>query len=247
MAQLGLGLHTSFVSGSGRREFKQHHITVPRSARFALLGSIDSELTEVWFVCHGHGQLAARFLNRFVPLERADRLIVAPEALSRYYLTAPSSGAHSPGSAVGATWMTSEDREAEIDDYIRYLDLLHEHIFSNVHRGSVRLWALGFSQGVATVARWVARRKVQPDRVVLWSGSLPPELDSEGAAALAARAPLVVVSGRGDEYATEERVAAQRNALRQLDIPFEMVWWDGGHEIDGATLIAIADGSVVTV
>ena len=235
------------MSGSGRREFKQQHITVPRSARFALLGSTDGELTEVWFVCHGHGQLAARFLNRFVPLERADRLIVAPEALSRYYLTAPTVSAHFHGSAVGATWMTSEDREAEINDYIRYLDLLYDQIFTTVDRARVRLWALGFSQGVATVARWVARRKVQPDRVVLWSGSLPPELDREGGAALAARAPLVVVSGRGDEYATEERVAAQRNALRQLDIAYEMVWWDGGHEIDATTLVAIADGSVVTV
>ena len=212
-----------------------------------MLGSTDGELTEVWFVCHGHGQLAARFLNRFVPLERADRLIVAPEALSRYYLTAPTVSAHFHGSAVGATWMTSEDREAEIDDYIRYLDLLYDQIFTTVDRARVRLWALGFSQGVATVARWVARRKVQPDRVVLWSGSLPPELDREGGAALAARAPLVVVSGRGDEYATEERVAAQRNALRQLDIAYEMVWWDGGHEIDATTLVAIADGSVVTV
>jgi predicted esterase len=247
MAGRDSGVHTSIVSGPARREFEQQHITVPRSARYALLGSLDADLSEVWIVCHGHGQLAARFLTRFLPLERDDRLIVAPEALSRYYLTAPTSGAHSPGSAVGATWMTSEDREAEIEDYVTYLDCLYEHIFARVSRSSVRLWILGFSQGVATVTRWITRSKINADRVVLWSGSLPPELKKVDATALTAGAPLTVVSGRRDEYATPERVIAQRDMLTGLGLTFEMVSFDGGHEIDAATLVGIADGSVVTV
>jgi predicted esterase len=247
MAGRDSDVHTSFVSGPARREFEQQHITVPRSARYALLGSLDGDLSEVWIVCHGHGQLAARFLTRFLPLERDDRLIIAPEALSRYYLTAPTSGAHSPGSAVGATWMTSEDREAEIADYVMYLDCLYAHIFSRVTRSSVRLWILGFSQGVATVTRWITRSKIDADRVVLWSGSLPPELTRADAAALTARAPLTVVSGRRDEYATPERVTAQRDMLTGLGLTFEMISFDGGHEIDAATLAKIADRSVVTV
>ena len=220
---------------------------VPRSARYALLGSLDADLSEVWIVCHGHGQLAARFLNRFVPLERDDRLIVAPEALSRYYLSAPTTGAHSPGSAVGATWMTSEDREAEIGDYVMYLDCLYDHIFSQVNRNNVRLWVLGFSQGVATVTRWITRSKINADRVVLWSGSIPPELESSDAAALTSRAPLTVVSGRRDEYATPERVGAQREMLTRLGLTFEMIWSDGGHNVDAQTLVAIAEGSTVPV
>jgi predicted esterase len=247
MARGESGVHTSIVSGSARREFQQQHITVPRSARYAVLGSYDADLSEVWIVCHGHGQLAARFLNRFLPLERDDRLIVAPEALSRYYLTAPTSGAHSPGSAVGATWMTSEDRELEIEDYVRYLDTLYKHIFSQVRRTNVRLWVLGFSQGVATVCRWIARSKVDADRVVLWSGSLPHELDADGAAALTARGAITIVSGRRDEYATPERVEAQRATLARLGISFEMVWSDGGHDIDRPTLVGIAERSVVGV
>jgi predicted esterase len=247
MARRDSGVHTSIVSGPARREFEQQHITVPRSARYALLGSLDADLSEVWIVCHGHGQLAARFLARFLPLERDDRLIVAPEALSRYYLTAPTSGAHSPGTAVGATWMTSEDREAEIADYVMYLDCLYDHIFSRVSRSNVRLWILGFSQGVATVTRWIARSKIDADRVVLWSGSLPAELMKGDAAALTAASPLTVVSGRRDEYATPERVTAQREMLRGLGLTFEMISFDGGHDIDAATLARIADGSPVTV
>jgi predicted esterase len=141
--------------------------------------------------------------------------------------------------------MTAEDREAEIEDYVRYLDMLHQQIFSTVRRDGVRLWVLGFSQGVATVARWVARSKIEADRVILWSGSLPQELDADDAAALAVRAPLTIVSGKRDEYATPERVAAQRDALNRLSLPYEIIAFDGGHDIDASTLVSIADGSAV--
>ena len=208
------------------------------------MGSFDGPLTEVWIVCHGHGQLAARFLSRFLPLERDDRLFIAPEALSRYYLTPPPAAPHPAGSPVGATWMTSEDRECEIEDYVRYLDLLHDEIFSIVPRERVKLWVLGFSQGTATAARWVARGKADPDRVVLWAGLLPPELDAQSATSLARRAPLTVVLGRNDEFARPELVAAQEQRLNELRIPHQTIRFDGGHEIAPDTLRSVADASL---
>lgn len=205
------------------------------------MGSFDGPLSEVWVVCHGHGQLAARFLSRFLPLEREDRLFIAPEALSRYYLTPPKGGPHLPNTPVGATWMTSEDRECEIEDYVRYLDALHDEIFSIVAREKVRLWVLGFSQGTATAARWVARGKVDPDRVVLWAGLLPPELNAQTAAALAPRAPLTLVLGRKDEFARPDLVAAEEVRLNELRVPHETIRFDGGHEIVPDTLRSLAD------
>ena len=102
--------------------------------------------------------------------------------------------------------MTSEDRENEIEDYVRYLDSLHEEIFSIVPREKVRLWVIGFSQGAATVVRWVTRGNATPDRVILWAGILPPELNAQSAAALSRRAPLTLVLGRQDQFATPEIV-----------------------------------------
>ncbi len=204
------------------------------------MGSLDGPLSEVWIVCHGHGQLAARFLSRFLPLERDDRLFIAPEALSRYYLTPPTGGPHPPNTPVGATWMTSEDREREIEDYVDYLDSLHDEIFSIVPREKVRLWVLGFSQGAATAARWVAQGKVDPDRVVLWAGMLPAELNSETAAALTRRSPLTLVLGRGDEFARPELIAAQEARLKELGVPYEVIRFDGGHEIIPDTLRSLA-------
>lgn len=205
------------------------------------MGSFDAPLTEVWIVCHGQGQLASRFLTRFIPIEREDRLFIAPEALSRYYLTPPQGGPHAPNTPVGATWMTSEDREREIEDYVRYLDTLYDEIFSVVTREAVRLWVLGFSQGAATVARWVARGKVDPDRVVLWAGVLPPELTAENASSLTRRAPLTVVLGRHDDFAKPDLVAAQESRLKQLGVSYDTIRFDGGHEIVPETLRGLAE------
>ena len=211
--------------------FEQRHLQVPRSARYAIMGSLEAELSEVWIVCHGHGQLARRFLSRFLPLERPDRLFVAPEALSRHYLSPPVAGPHPQGAPVGASWMTSEDREFEIQDYVNYLDVLHDEIFSVVDRAKVRLWVLGFSQGAATVARWVAHGNVDPDRVVLYAGVLPPELDVEGAARLARRSPLTVALGTSDDFAVPELIAAQEARLRELRVPHTTIRFEGGHEV----------------
>jgi len=208
-----------------------------------MLGSLEADLREVWFVCHGHGQLAARFIARFLPLESAQRLFIAPEALSRYYLSPPKAGPHPPGTPIGASWMTSEDRESEIDDYVSYLDLLHDEIFSVVDRAKVRLWVLGFSQGASTVVRWVVRGKVEPDRVVVASGMLPAELDETAAVRLKARGSLTVTFGDDDEFANADRVASEEAKLNQLQIPYEMIRFNGGHTITPALLERLTQGS----
>jgi predicted esterase len=236
-------VHTSTVTRRDVRSFEQRHLKVSRSARYALMGTIDGPLSEVWIVCHGQGQLAARFLSRFIPIEREDRLFVAPEALSRYYLSPPRGGPHPPNAPVGATWMTSEDRDHEIEDYVAYLDRVYDEIFSVASREKVRLWILGFSQGTATVARWIARGKADPDRVVLWAGVLPPELNEQAAAALTRRSPLAIVLGRNDEFASPELVAAQELRLTALRVPHETIRFDGGHEIVPDVLRRLADST----
>jgi len=101
---------------------QEHHFSTSRSARYFTLGTPE-HAGDLWFVCHGYGQLAARFLERFHPLEAEGRCIVAPEGLSRFYLT------ESPTERrVGASWMTREDRLHEIDDYLRYLDGVYAKI-----------------------------------------------------------------------------------------------------------------------
>src|SRR3989454_9529410 len=101
----------------GRGCLQEHHLSVTRTARYFTLGDPSGGVAEVWFVCHGYGQLAGRFLRHFEPLADGTRLLVAPEALSRFYLedmTVPARERE-----VRRAWIPREDRLSGIDDYVR--------------------------------------------------------------------------------------------------------------------------------
>ncbi len=201
---------------------QEHHFSTPRTARYFTLGAPERS-TDLWIVCHGYGQLASRFLERFRPIEAEQRCIVAPEGLSRFYLT------ESPTERrVGASWMTREDRLQEIDDYVRYLD----GIYGRVVTRNARVTALGFSQGTATACRWAALGSSRVDHLILWGGEVPPDLDLKRL-----RVPrLTLVYGTRDELFTPKIVAATESRLREHKITYQLVPFEGGHEMDEPTL-----------
>jgi predicted esterase len=213
----------------------EHHLRVTRTARYWTLGG--EAANEVWFVCHGYAQLARRFIRRFASIATPERRIVAPEALSRFYLDGV--GMHGPESPVGATWMTREDRLSEIEDYIAYLDALYDHTTSDVDAHSVHVVALGFSQGLATVARWAARSERSIDDVVLWSGGFPPELTV--APRLFGSARLTIVSGAADPTARTAAIDAFTEMLESGGLHHAHVRHAGGHEVTVDALAALLE------
>jgi predicted esterase len=219
---------------------REHHITVPRTARYFTLGEADEALRQVWFVCHGYGQLAARFLRHFEVLNDGRRLIVAPEALSRFYLDGVGGRNHHER-RVGATWMTREDRLAEINDYVNYLDALYTHVLGRADRGTVQVHAMGFSQGVATVCRWIAAGSATVDHLILWAGWVPPDLDLEASRKVLQHVRLSLVLGTRDDYGTPEQVAEQEARLRKHGIPYRLITFDGGHHLDAEVLKQMAE------
>ena len=214
----------------------EHHLPVRRTARYFTLGHENTAVSEVWIVCHGYGQLARSFLKRFRPIDDPRRLIVAPEGLSRFYLGS-THGAHGPETRIGATWMTREDRLSEINDYVAYLDALHDEVM--ISRPGVRLVALGFSQGVATVCRWLAHGKARAHQVILWGSGIPHEIKPDGGPIFHG-APITIVAGTTDKYVPMEAVEGERKRLQEAGIDFRLVMFDGGHDIDSATLAQIA-------
>ena len=216
---------------------QEHHIGVTRSARYFTLGDSSRGVGEVWFACHGYGQLAARFLEKLRVLGDGRRYLVAPEGLSRFYLSESSTERR-----VGASWMTREDRLAEIDDYVPYLDAVYADVFRSLDRAGVTVHALGYSQGASTVSRWVAMGKAKIDRLTLWGGEFPPDLDlASGPAPGRLRSvKLTLVYGRSDEYITPKVVQAVTTRLRQHGIPYEEIPFDGGHELNEAVLSGLA-------
>ena len=216
------------------------HITIERRVRYAVLEPHERPATEIWFALHGYNQLAHRFLRYFQPIHTGARCIVAPEGLHRQYIDHESR-------RVGASWMTSEDRLTDIEDYVGYLDRLHAHILAEESRprtgGSapVRIVGLGFSQGVHTLCRWLAFGRARIDRAVLWGSTVPSDLDlAEHGAALSA-ADLHLVVGDADEYYDRAAVEAHEARLRGAGVAFTSHRYPGGHHLDAGTLRCLAE------
>ena len=211
-------------------EPESHHLAVSRTARFLTLGRTEGPLDDVWFLFHGYGQLASEFLGHARALARDRRLLVVPEALSRFY--------HEDHKKVGASWMTREDRLAEIDDYVSYLDRLHDRIFEGLPRPEIRLRILGYSQGVATAARWAAGGKAEIDELVLWGSPLPQDLDDAAMARLG-QMRVTLVGGSRDPFLTDPHLEEQSSLLRRHGVAFQAKRFEGGHRLDDDTLRAL--------
>lgn len=215
------------------------HIEVPRTARYHVLGPAGQGAGKTWFVLHGYRQLARNFLRRFEEMAASGRRIVAPEGLSRFYVDR-TRGRHGPEHRVGASWMTREDREAEIRDYVRYLDLLADRVLGDGgdERGSLRV--LGFSQGVHTACRWAVLGDRRIERLVLWGAYLPPDLDPGPAARRLGRLDLVLVEGEEDPHADPELRRRQDERLETWGLSPRRMSHPGGHELDPGVLASIA-------
>ncbi len=220
----------------------EHHLEVSRTARYWVLGEGTAAPREVWFVLHGYGQLARRFLTRFSAIDDGTRRIIAPEALSRFYVGSEA-GRHGPASAVGGTWMTREDRERDIQDYVRYLDRLAEVSLAELGP-EIRTVVLGFSQGVATAARWTALGSMRPQRLLLWGDFLPPDLDGVRAVAAWTDTEVLLVRGEDDRaLADEDLRAAERERLEAVGLQLRVHRYAGGHEVLPEVLESIAGSS----
>lgn len=207
-----------------------HHLRTARTARYYTLGGEGTTRGSVWFVLHGYGQLAGQFIRFFSDLAVPERLIVAPEAMNRFYLIGVDK-APALERPVGATWMTREDRAAEIADYVEYLDGLHGEVVGEPGRERPRIVVLGFSQGAATATRWLMHGHARIDRLILWGGLIPPDTDLSNGHAALRHVPLTIVVGDRDHYVTSATLADESSRLNAAGIPFELMTFDGGHVI----------------
>jgi predicted esterase len=211
---------------------EQRSIEVARTARYHLLAPAEGRVREAWFLLHGYGQLAAPFLDSLAACAAPGRLLVAPEALSRFYLRRGTG-------EVGANWMTKAERASEIRDNVRYLDQLAA-LLQAEHGGALALAAFGFSQGGATAARWALLGSTAPARVTLWGCPLPPDLALEPLAERARRVRWTFVLGDAD--ATIERPAWEAGLarLRTHGVEPEVLTFPGGHELEPGLLARLA-------
>lgn len=202
----------------------EFHIKTQKTARCFSIGLLNASTKYVWIVLHGYGYHAKYFLKKFESLTSSNTYIVAPEGLSRFYKDGLTG-------KVGASWMTKEDRLSEIEDSIFYLDKLYEQLFKSIDRTRVKLITLGFSQGGATLLRWLNNRKANTDHLALWGSKLPDDFDFEKDKDLFNISQNYFFLGKSDQFLSYINIDAYMAILQKWEINFELNWYEGGHDI----------------
>jgi len=205
---------------------QSHDLSFEFKARYYTLGELNSSTKSIWIALHGYGQLAAYFIKKFDALSNSNIYLIAPEALARFYVD-PLQSTGRASDRVGASWMTKENRLVDIENYISYLNALYQHLDLPP---TIPLTVFGFSQGAATISRWIADGKIKLNRMILWSGMFPPDMDFVSAKEILKGKEIVFVYGKEDPFLGDSRNTME-TIWTKLEIHPQVIAFDGGHEI----------------
>ncbi|WP_210487422.1 alpha/beta hydrolase [Rufibacter aurantiacus] len=205
-------------------------IEVPRTAHLQQLGTLSPETKHLWIVLHGYGQLARYFIRHFEALIDEQTVVIAPEGLSRFYLEGFSG-------RVGATWMTKEERLHEITDYVTYLNLVREMALREAPEAELHV--LGFSQGAATVCRWLSQAQWPISQLVLWAGVFPEDMELASGSHPLKETDLTYVYGLQDHFVAEDKVQNQLKRVREAGLHPDIITFEGKHELNQEVLLAL--------
>jgi len=201
-------------------DIQEFGIEVSKKMRYYTLGSIENADT-LLIALHGFGQLSKFFIKKFEFLPD-NYLILAPEGMHRFYLQGNSG-------RVGASWMTKEARELDIEENTIALKKLLKTIKTNKQFSKIIL--LGFSQGGATAARWYFSDAEQFDHLILWASVFPPDIEKP---ALEINSKNYFVLGNQDEYYSENQQLSEIYTYKEIG--FNTIYFEGKHDIQQATL-----------
>ena len=167
---------------------------------------------------HGYAENAEDHLEALLPIPGIEHWhVVAIQALHPFYRRRTND--------VGASWMTSLDRERAITDNIRYVGAVVGQVRAELPiEGPMA--AIGFSQGTAMAYRAAASGHLF-NGVVALGGDLP----EDAVVALAKSLPRVLIGrGTGDEWYSAEKLAMDVDRLGAVGVEPETCVFPGGHE-----------------
>ena len=199
----------------------EKEISYQSTNSYSTLNTLNAKTKTVWLVFHGMSYLSRYFLKYFKGLNTEENYIIAPQAPSKSYIQPAFKH-------VGATWLTKENTQEETENIMYYIDavLKVEHIPDHVN-----FIVLGYSQGVSIAMRYLAKRKLHCNTLVLMSGGIPKELVKEDFKFL--NSDVKHIYGIHDEYLDEERMHYETSRIKELfEGRAEIIPFDGKHIVN---------------
>lgn len=204
-------------------------------ARYCKLGDLSPDNPRMCFVFHGYGHLAPYFIRKFESLAAKSICVIAPEGLSKFYLEPFDDSGKRKSNRVGATWMTRENRETDIENYTNYIQAIYE---KEVTPNTV-VDVIGFSQGAATSSRWLINSKPKFDRFIIWAGIFPPDMNFLEAKTVFNNKKVIAIYGSDDPYVTPERIQEMNDLSAKVNVIPERISFHGKHEIKDEILTSL--------
>jgi predicted esterase len=189
---------------------------------YTTLNTLTGATKNIWFVCHGMGYLSQYFVKYFKTLDPKTNYIIAPQAPSKYY--------QQPKMHVGANWLTRNNTAMGMENLINYFDAVFE---SESLPSSKQFFVLGYSQGVSVALRYLAKRQLQCEQLIIHSGGIPKELEPTDFDYMDATTKVLLVYGTEDEYLDNERISYETKRARELfGERLEIMPFKGSHAVN---------------
>ena len=176
---------------------------------------------------HGYGQTAEDEFRLLCAIPGSERWFCCSiEALHSVCTTAGN---------CGASWMSSRDRERQIEENVHYVDGVIARIKA-LYEVNESLSFHGYSQGTGMASRAALLGRHRAEYLMLLGGDIPPELslsDRMGRVHLA--------RGSRDPLYSRERHAQDAARLREGAVPVVVSEFLGGHRVNEAYLRAAGE------
>jgi len=215
-------------------------MTVARTAHYSTFGSLNKKTTKyIWIVMHGYGQIASRIINKFDKLDPDEHFVIAVEGLNRFYWTGEER-------VPVACWMTSRDRYDEINDFTRYLDQIYQRYVSHVNQDTVEVILMGFSQGCATMWRWIHASQPHYDIAINWAGWIPEDISYRHLENYLIDKQHHLWYGDEDHFITDETLEDIKKVIDDNKLSVRIEKFKGGHKIVRSEFQRFVDTYILT-
>jgi len=202
---------------------QEKQVTYQSINSYTTLNSLTDKTKNVWIVFHGIGYLSRYFLKYFDELPQEENYIIAPQAPSKYYL-------NNQYRHVGASWLTKENTVNETQNVLNCLDAVFSSENIPEH---CKLIVFGYSQGVSIATRWVAKRKLKCNHLILYAGGIPHELSPKDINFLVEKnTEITTLVGDKDEYINDDILQTASKRISSLfSGKAKQIIFEGKHEI----------------
>lgn len=208
---------------------KKVFIPTTKTGSVSLLGNPDIA-TNFWLVLHGYGQLAENFQKHFENWDLDQHYFVFPNALNYFYLK-------SGKGEVGASWMTKCERENDISDNNTYLNNVYKQlILPYIKKSQQHFYVIGFSQGAATLIRWLAMENISIEKIILWGAIFPPDMEQEKYLINLKQTEWWYFIGTEDEFISKEEKEKQKQFFQSQKFSIHWIEYEGKHAFNGKLL-----------